>query len=184
MGERKAWTLSNTTAALTRTRRQTRRWLTFWYLAFSGLRPLRFSLRGLGFRDRSSVLVAFVYLSYVESFLRHADGDFGELVELCITRASTGQLRLTPEAQQQLPDQACWSVQVAMGCIPRTRCLAEAFTVYLLLRRRGLPVSVVIGVCRSQRRKVSAHAWVELDSEPLYQSIMTRWVYAPIVRVG
>lgn len=55
-----------------------------------------------------------------------------------------------------------WLVEVAARCLrPRPTCLAKALVVSSLLRRRGVPAQLVIGVSKSSGQ-LQGHAWVEL----------------------
>jgi len=56
-----------------------------------------------------------------------------------------------------------WLVEVAARCLrPRPTCLAKALVVSSLLRRRGMPAQLVIGVSKDSGQ-LQGHAWVELD---------------------
>lgn len=56
-----------------------------------------------------------------------------------------------------------WLVEVAARCWrPRPTCLAKALVVLSLLKRRGLPAQLVVGVTKA-RGPLEGHAWVELD---------------------
>ncbi len=57
----------------------------------------------------------------------------------------------------------------------RLDCLPRSLTIYLLLRRRGIPVSFHIGV---KRYPFGAHAWVECLGEVLDDSANT-WRHEP-----
>lgn len=46
----------------------------------------------------------------------------------------------------------------------RAECLEQSLTLYVLLRRRGLPVELRLGV---QSFPFSAHAWVEYNGRPV-----------------
>jgi len=46
----------------------------------------------------------------------------------------------------------------------RARCLEQSVTLCFLLRRRGLPARLRLGV---QLYRPGAHAWVELDGKPI-----------------
>lgn len=59
------------------------------------------------------------------------------------------------------PDRVAWAVLVASGYVPRATCLARALVAQALLRRRGLPAELRIGVARGGGRALDAHAWVE-----------------------
>jgi len=55
-----------------------------------------------------------------------------------------------------------WLVEVAARCWrPRPTCLAKALVVLSLLKRRGLPAQLVVGVTKA-RGPLEGHAWVEL----------------------
>jgi hypothetical protein len=156
----------------------------FARLVVTGLKPLRLALQDLDLRDRRRVVVSFLYLAYVESFLSPSGEEFGELVRFCKSRHCRDREAPAPDTYTVLVDQVCWGVQVAAACFPRVRCLAEASATYLLLTNAGLPASLVIGVCDSEPGKLAAHAWVELKSEILFQETLTMRVYSPILRVG
>jgi hypothetical protein len=49
----------------------------------------------------------------------------------------------------------------------RSECLEQSVCAYLLLRRRGLPVLLRLGV---QPYPFAAHAWVELNGAPVTES--------------
>lgn len=48
----------------------------------------------------------------------------------------------------------------------RARCLEQAVALYVVLRRAGHPAALRIGV---QPVPFRAHAWIELDGEPLFE---------------
>jgi hypothetical protein len=55
-----------------------------------------------------------------------------------------------------------WLVEIAARCWrPRPTCLAKALVVLSLLKRRGLPAQLVVGVTKA-RGPLEGHAWVEL----------------------
>jgi hypothetical protein len=49
----------------------------------------------------------------------------------------------------------------------RSRCFEQSFALFVLLRRRGVPVELQIGV---QHSPFTAHAWVEWQGRPLNES--------------
>ena len=83
-----------------------------------------------------------------------------------------------------------WLVEIAgRFCLPRPTCLAKALVVFSLLRRRGLPAELVIGVSKTQG-PLEGHAWVELggaaivvaDPGPARYAVLVRtpaWLPAP-----
>ena len=54
-----------------------------------------------------------------------------------------------------------WAIRVASAYLPFATCLSQALTAQILLRRRGYPAVVRIGVARTHGRRLEAHAWVE-----------------------
>jgi Transglutaminase-like superfamily len=61
-------------------------------------------------------------------------------------------------------DRLVWAVITAsrymLGDKP---CLVQALVVQLLLKRRGYPASLRIGVARKERGELQAHAWIESE---------------------
>ena len=55
-----------------------------------------------------------------------------------------------------------WLVETAARCcLPTPTCLAKSLVLFLVLRRRGLPAELVIGVTKA-RGPLEGHAWVRL----------------------
>lgn len=76
-----------------------------------------------------------------------------------------------------------WLVEVAGRCyLPRPTCLAKALVVFSLLRRRGLPAELVIGVSKTQR-PLEGHAWVELGGAAIVVADPGPTRYAVLVRI-
>ncbi len=76
-----------------------------------------------------------------------------------------------------------WLVEIAgRCCLPRPTCLAKAFVVFSLLKRRGLPAELVIGVSRT-RGPLEGHAWVELGDAPVVVADPRYASYAVLVRI-
>lgn len=62
-------------------------------------------------------------------------------------------------------ERTAYRVAVAAAFFPgRAVCLEQSLALYVLLRRRGVPAELRLGV---QVHPFHAHAWVELDGEPL-----------------
>lgn len=57
------------------------------------------------------------------------------------------------------------AVEWASGWIPRATCLVQAITLYRLLRQRGLPGRLCLGVDLGPDDVFYSHAWVEHDGE-------------------
>jgi hypothetical protein len=66
----------------------------------------------------------------------------------------------------------------------RTKCLPRALALHAIMRRRGMPALLVIGVLDSQRRGAleDLHAWVETDNGILIGAIAEP--FHPLVRFG
>jgi len=68
---------------------------------------------------------------------------------------------LTPEEVER----TAYRVAVAAAFFPgRAVCLEQSLALYVLLRRRGVPAELRLGV---QVYPFYAHAWVELDGKPV-----------------
>jgi hypothetical protein len=62
-------------------------------------------------------------------------------------------------------ERTAYHVAVAGAFFPgRAVCLEQSLALYVLLRRRGVPAELRLGV---QPRPFYAHAWVELHGEPV-----------------
>lgn len=73
-----------------------------------------------------------------------------------------------PTADPQLIRGTLHNIIVATALYPgRAKCLEQAIAGYILLRRRGVPVQVRLGV---QPYPFYAHAWLELNEMPLTES--------------
>lgn len=81
--------------------------------------------------------------------------------------------RLTPATAgtsnaDAIVEQTTHRVAVAAAFYPRRAlCLEQSLTLYLLLRRRGVPAELRLGV---QPRPFYAHAWIEADGRPVSES--------------
>lgn len=62
-------------------------------------------------------------------------------------------------------EQVVWAVTVASRYVPAATCLTQALATQVLLSRRGHPVSLRIGVGRSEAGEFQAHAWVECQGK-------------------
>jgi hypothetical protein len=64
-----------------------------------------------------------------------------------------------------IPDQSAerigWAVAVAKQFVPKGNCLPQALAAEALLLRCGRPVEFRIGVVKTGRDRLEAHAWVE-----------------------
>jgi Transglutaminase-like superfamily len=65
------------------------------------------------------------------------------------------------EADQDYINKAVWAVVIASQYIPGVKCLAQALATQVLLRWRGYPTQLCIGIARGQEGQLSAHAWLE-----------------------
>ena len=75
--------------------------------------------------------------------------------------AAAAGVGLAPEEVER----AAYHVAVAAAFFPgRAVCLEQSLALYVLLRRRGVPAELRLGV---QVYPFYAHAWVELHGEPL-----------------
>ena len=88
---------------------------------------------------------------------------------------------VAPAAQRHMMRRALEAVRTATRYYYRRRldCLPRALTIYLLLRRRGVPATLHIGV---KRYPFGAHAWVECLGEVL-DDTTDDWRHEPYVPV-
>lgn len=72
-------------------------------------------------------------------------------------RSRTGDAALVEETARR--------VSLAAAFYPRrARCLEQSLALYVLLRRRGIDAELRLG---AQPRPFYAHAWVEVDGQPV-----------------
>jgi hypothetical protein len=84
----------------------------------------------------------------------------------------------TPDAEQ-LISAALHNIVIATAFYPgRSKCLEQALALFVLLRRRGAPVNVRLGV---QPYPFYAHAWLELHGQPITESpeVIARFALLP-----
>lgn len=63
-------------------------------------------------------------------------------------------------------DQMSWLIRAAGRYVPGSeKCLSEALVTQVLLRQEGFPALLKIGVTKSQKGKLHAHAWVESEGK-------------------
>jgi len=58
---------------------------------------------------------------------------------------------------------AAWAVAATTYLTPRATCLSKSLALQAMLRRRGRPAELRIGVAKSSGEPLEAHAWVELE---------------------
>lgn len=75
-------------------------------------------------------------------------------------------VKMIVEGEDGAPDgrtrAVTWAVAQARRASPGTTCLTRALAAGWMLRRRGQPARLVIGVARG-KDGLEAHAWLELD---------------------
>jgi hypothetical protein len=79
----------------------------------------------------------------------------------------------------ELIDRTTHSIAVATAFYPgRSKCLEQALASFILLRRRGAPVNIRLGV---QPYPFVAHAWLELNGQPITESpeVVARFALLP-----
>jgi hypothetical protein len=72
---------------------------------------------------------------------------------------------------------------VGSRSVVRSKCLPQALAVYYLLRHRGGNPHLSLGV-RRQDERFDAHAWVELDGQPLGQRDLAHVELRPTTPIG
>lgn len=64
-------------------------------------------------------------------------------------------------ASRATPERIGWAISAARHFVPKGNCLPQALAAESLLLRHGHPVEFRIGVMKTDRDRVEAHAWVE-----------------------
>ncbi len=82
--------------------------------------------------------------------------------------------------EQLSPDKISWSVEVASRHVPLTTCLIKALTTKVLLARQGYQSSLNIGVTKSEKGHLDAHAWVESEGRIVIGGLKDLSRYAPL----
>jgi hypothetical protein len=80
---------------------------------------------------------------------------------------------------------AVTNVERALGIVGRVRpqsCLTRGITRFVLLRRAGIPVELVFGVCASAGNE-GGHCWLEVDGEPYLETTDPREAFPEVFRV-
>jgi hypothetical protein len=99
-----------------------------------------------------------------------------------LVRWVAGRCRNAAQEPRQLVAETARQVAIAAAFYPgRAQCLEQSLALFLLLRRRGMPVELRIGV---QPFPFTAHAWVEHNGRPVneQEDFVTR--LAPFPSIG
>ena len=81
------------------------------------------------------------------------------------------------------PEKIVWLVAVASRFVPGAHCLARSVAAQLLLARQGQLAQLHIGV-RKQVGSLDAHAWLEYDDRPLFESGVHLSQFTPLAAIG
>ena len=88
-----------------------------------------------------------------------------------------GKSRRPDKEHPELTAKVCRRLALAAVFYPgRARCLEQSLALYVLLRRRAVPVRLRLGV---QPYPFNAHAWVELNGAPLNERVETVRQFVP-----
>jgi hypothetical protein len=64
-------------------------------------------------------------------------------------------------ADARMLEQIRWAVDLISGRMPwRRKCFAGAMAAHLMLRRRGIPSTLYLGVCKPDGSTLAAHSWL------------------------
>jgi hypothetical protein len=119
------------------------------------------------------VLRAYFKLIHVDLYL--ARGNFAALYEK-VRNYPTAKKQATPDSIERI----CAAVD--MACIwywNEVFCLQRSAATACLLKRRGVPAQMVIGV---QQMPFKAHAWVEVEGRVVNDRPYTNEIYALLDR--
>ena len=73
-----------------------------------------------------------------------------------------------------------WAVKIAGRYVPAASCLPQALTTQTMLKRRGYPAQIHIGLARSEAGMLEAHAWVESEGRVLVGDLTDLARYTPL----
>lgn len=73
-----------------------------------------------------------------------------------------------------------WAVEVVSRYMPGVKCLARALATQALLRQYSHQAHIRIGVARSQKGQLQAHAWVEIQGRIVSGGLKDLWRYTPL----
>ena len=78
-----------------------------------------------------------------------------------------------------------WSVDAVTRRLPfHSTCLVQSLTVDAMLRRRGVPSAICVGVQPPEGGALAAHAWVEHDGHVVFGARSDLAEYQVLVRQG
>src|SRR2546427_11659506 len=83
------------------------------------------------------------------------------LLPLTVVRRLLARTAPTPSGALATPERIAWAVALARRVGPRASCLPQALAAEALLTRGGRRVELRIGVVKTERGRLVAHAWVE-----------------------
>ena len=130
------------------------------------IRLPRFAPRAPGF------ITSFATIALIDLALRR----FGFARSVALARR-LGRQRSEQTNSRELAQEACRRLAMAALFYPgRARCLEQSLALYILLRRRGVPAELKLGV---QPFPFNAHAWVELNGAPLNERLETVRQFVP-----
>jgi len=76
------------------------------------------------------------------------------------------------------------SVARAANLLPcNSLCLSRSIAAFVMLRRRGIPGAILMGVAFAEDRSLQAHAWVETGKAENHQ-LPEKLGFTPILRIG
>lgn len=90
----------------------------------------------------------------------------------------TGKTQL--RAARVSVDRVVWAVEVVSRYMPGVKCLARALATQALLRQYSHQAHIRIGVARTQKGKLQAHAWVESQGRIVSGGLGDLWRYTPL----
>ncbi|SRR5712692_8740726 len=85
----------------------------------------------------------------------------------------------TPDARPTT-ERIAWAVSLAGRVVPQATCLPQALAAEALLTRGGYPAELRIGVIKTDRDRLVAHAWVESAGRIVVGDVLGLARYAPL----
>src|SRR3989442_2063996 len=114
--------------------------------------PIR-KLRHLAGGDRSLLFQTVLWLGATRFALW--------LCPLGVVRRLLARAARPPRGARLTTERIAWALSVAKRAVPRATCLPQALAAEALLTWGGHPAELRIGVIKTDRDRLVAHAWVE-----------------------
>jgi len=102
------------------------------------------------------------------------------LLPLRVVRRLLARAARSTSAAAATKERIAWAVAVAQRVVPQATCLPQALAAEALLTRAGHPAELRIGVIKTERGRLTAHAWVESGGDIVVGELRGEPPYTPL----